>query len=63
MYHCFGLKCDLCREVLEAEKKGCTVEMKLAKITNEVANFPMREPPNLTFENKGESGIQSWGDV
>ena len=53
----------MCREVLEAEKKGSTVEMKLAKITNEVANFPMREPPNLTFENKGESGIQSWGDV
>ena len=26
------------REVLEAEKKGSTVEMKLAKITNEVKN-------------------------
>ena len=28
---------NVCREVLEAEKKGSTVEMKLAKITNEVA--------------------------
>ena len=28
----------LFREVLEAEKKGSTVEMKLAKITNEVKN-------------------------
>ena len=27
---------DLSREVLEAEKKSSTVEMKLAKITNEV---------------------------
>ena len=35
----FSFKCDLCiREVLEAEKKGSTVEMKLAKITNEVAS-------------------------
>ena len=33
----FSFKYDLCiREVLEAEKKGSTVEMKLAKITNEV---------------------------
>ena len=55
MYHCFGLKCDLCREVLEAEKKGSTVEMKLAKITNEVASFIALQ----NFENKGERGIQS----
>ena len=35
----FSFKCDLCiREVLEAEKKGSTVEMKLAKITNEVTS-------------------------
>ena len=27
---------DLSREVLEAEKRSSTVEMKLAKITNEV---------------------------
>ena len=42
----------LFREVLEAEKKGSTVEMKLAKITNEVKNIWWKQQTALNLEIK-----------